>query len=279
MSLRKLPPANLQRPTLEARTEISESAITAYNAGLRAAGDDEPGTIGLYSPIGAMYEDGWTPQRMSAVLRNIGRRDVVVNINTPGGSYVDGLAMYNLLRDHPGKVVARVVGMAASAGSIVAMAADEIQIANAAGIMIHNTQYIQAGDRNAMRAAADWMEENDRMLAQIYASRTGKSVEEVAAMLDAETWLYGQGAIEAGFADALLPADRIEEDERKASNGLRAVEERLRASGLSRSSAQAIIAEVKAAVSDSRQPVGLSDSACETVSGIAEALKIINSRS
>ena len=280
MSLRKLPHANLQRPTLKARTEIHESAMTAYNAGLRAAGDDEPGTIGLYSVIGETYAgDGWTTQRMAAVLRNIGARDVMLNINSPGGDVFDGLAMYNLLREHPGKVTARIVGIAASAASFVAMAADEIHIGNAAGMMIHNTQTIAAGDRHTMREAADWMENFDKLLAEIYAERTGNDVKKVGKMLDAETWLYGQGAIEVGFADALLPADRIEEDERKASNGLRAIEERLRASGLSRSSAQAIIAEVKAAVSDSRQPVGLSDSACETVSGIAEALKIINSRS
>ena len=248
---------------LKARADIPASVLKAYDPTLRAALDDEPGTIGIYSVIGEDFwsGDGFTQKKLAGILRSMGTRDVVININSPGGDVVEGLSIYNTLRDYPGKVTARVIGLAASAASFIAMAADEIHVGKAASMMIHNTQSFVAGDRHDMREVADWMEQFDGMLAEIYADRTGKKPEEIAAMLDAETWLIGgQAAIDAGFADGLLTAD-VTHEEPAATNGIRAAETALRAQGLSRTAAQAIISNIKAALSDSAPPAGLSDSA------------------
>lgn len=254
--------------------------LKAYDPGLRAADDGDPGTIGIYSTIGEDYfsGDGFTEKKLAGILRNIGSRDVVVNINSPGGDVHQGLAMYNLLRDHPGKVTARIIGVAASAASFVAMAADEIQIGKSASMMIHNTQTIAAGDRHTLRDVADWQEQFDNMLAAIYSERTGLDEKALGKMLDAETWLLGQHAVDQGFADGLLSADTVRQ-EPAVTNSVREAERQLRAAGLSRAAAQSMIATIKASVSDSPAPA-LSDSGnhVPTPSVFAEVLSHIRSK-
>ena len=260
------------------KAEIPQTVMARYDPNLKSAGDDQPGTIGLYGVIGKSLDGtGWTASKMAGVLRNIGARDVVLNINSPGGDVFEGLAMYNLLRDHPGEVTARIIGVAASAGSFVAMAADRIEIAKAASMMIHNTQSIAIGDRNAMRETADWMEQFDALLAEIYADRTGKPARAIAKLLDAETWLMGSAAVDQGFADAIAAVD-VTSEQPAIGNKVRDAESKLRACGLSRSEAQSMIADVKAALSDSAPPVSLRDSADQSEtkpapSAIAEVLK------
>jgi ATP-dependent protease ClpP protease subunit len=245
---------------LNAKTEIPASVLKAYDPALRAADDGEPGTIGIYSAIGEDFwsGDGFTAKKLGGILRGMSGRDVVLNINSPGGDVFEGLAIYNMLRDHPGKVTARIIGVAASAASFIAMAADEIQIGKAASMMIHNTQTIVAGDRHALRDVADWQEQFDAMLAAIYSERTGMTDKEVGKMLDAETWILGAAAVDQGFADGLLSADTVRQ-EPSVTNSVREVERQVRASGLSRAAAQSIISTIKASVSDSPEPA-LSDS-------------------
>jgi ATP-dependent Clp protease, protease subunit len=273
MSLHKRKAAPL--PTAPGiKAEIPATGLARYNGSLRAATDDAPGTIGFYGYVGQDWDgNGWTDARMAGVLRAIGDRDIVVNMNSPGGDVFQGLAIYNLLRDHPRKVTVNILGVAASAASSIAMAADEVRIAKAASMMIHNTQSIAIGDRHTMRDAADWMEQFDGLLADIYADRTGLDAKKIGKMLDVETWMLGAQAIDSGFADALVPADEIvdDPDAKKASNGVRLAEEQLLASGLTRAKAQRIIAEIKAGLSDSATPAGLSDSATKP-SAFAELL-------
>ncbi|MBN0106041.1 Clp protease ClpP, partial [Pseudomonas aeruginosa] len=93
-----------------------------------------------YEPIGYDWwtGEGVTAKRIAGALRAIGGDvDVTVNINSPGGDVFEGLAIYNLLREHKGKVTVRVLGLAASAASFIAMAADEVKIARAGFLMIH----------------------------------------------------------------------------------------------------------------------------------------------
>lgn len=215
MSLRTtLPAADLAaRPHL--RGGPLPQALDRWNPGVRAAGDGEPdNTISVLDVIG---EDWWTgggitAKRVSGALRAIGKRDVVVNVNSPGGDYFEGLAIYNLLREHPAKVTVKVLGLAASAASVIAMAGDEVQIARAGFLMIHNTWVVAMGDRHGLREAAEWLAPFDVTAADIYAARTGLATDEVARMMDRETWIGGAEAVDRGFADDLLPSDAIAAD-------------------------------------------------------------------
>lgn len=210
MTMRKLPSAKVSvRPGL--RSELATSALDRWNSSVKSAADDADNTVSILDPIGEdWFGDGVTAKRISAALRNIGKKDVVVSINSPGGDYFEGLAIYNLLREHPAKVTVKIVGIAASAASVIAMAADEVQIARAGFIMIHNTWVVAKGDRHALRDVADWLEPFDVTATDIYAARTGLHENEIGRMLDRETWIGGAEAVEKGFADSLLSADEIE---------------------------------------------------------------------
>ncbi|KAB2781256.1 head maturation protease, ClpP-related [Brucella anthropi] len=209
MTMRNLPSAKVNaRPGL--RSEMAPSALDRWNSGVKAASEDDS-TISILDPIGEdWYGNGVTSKRVSAALRAIGKKDVTVSINSPGGDYFEGLAIYNLLRDHPAKVTVKIVGIAASAASVIAMAAEEVQIARAGFIMIHNTWVVGAGDRHALRDIADWLEPFDMTAIDIYAARTGLDEKDIGGMLDRETWIGGADAVDKGFADSLLSADEIE---------------------------------------------------------------------
>ncbi len=212
MSLRDLPSATFNtRPGL--RSELTPTALAKWNPDVHAAAQEEASenTISILEPIGAdWFGEGVTTKRISAALRAIGKKDVTVIINSPGGDYFEGLSIYNLLRDHPAKVTVKVLGIAASAASVIALAGDEVQIARAGFLMIHNTWVIAGGDRHALRDVADWLEPFDGMAVDIYAARTGLDGKELGKMLDRETWIGGADAVAKGFADDFLPVDQID---------------------------------------------------------------------
>ncbi|KZL04549.1 ATP-dependent Clp protease proteolytic subunit [Pseudovibrio axinellae] len=219
MSIRNLPNV----PVLAGKglqSAIAESVRQRWNPDLKAAaGEDGENTISILDPIGEswMY-DGVTAKRIAAALRNIGDEDVVVSINSPGGDFFEGLAIYNLLREHKAKVTIKVLGLAASAASVIAMAADEIQIGRAAFFMIHNTWVCACGDRHAFQEVADWLKPFDEAAISIYHARTKISEKELGNQLDKETWINGETAVEQGFADALLASDEVDQAPSQASD-------------------------------------------------------------
>ena len=252
MSKRKLPQAEIaSRPGL--RTEIMPSALDRWAPDVRAAGDGEDDTtISILDVIG---EDWWsgggvTSKRVSGALRAIGKKDVTVTINSPGGDYFEGLAIYNMLREHPARVTVKILGIAASAASVIAMAGDEIQIARAGFLMIHNTWVIAMGDRHQLRDVADWLEPFDQSAIDIYAARSGLDEKELGKMLDRETWIGGADAVAKGFADSLLPSDEVSNRADASAKGRgTAVTHKLDAllarAGVSRSERRELLAELK----------------------------------
>lgn len=170
---------------------------------VKASGDR--GTISMFGVVG--YEI--TPASVAAAMREIGDKPINIEINSPGGSYFDGVAIFNLLRAHPKPVQAHVLGTAASAASVIIMAASVIEIARNAEIMLHNPWGIVAGNADDMVAAEKWLRQLNATCAAVYADRTGHSVADVAAMMDEETHLNSDMAIALGFADKLLERDAL----------------------------------------------------------------------
>ena len=130
-------------------------------------------------------------------------KSIQVNINSPGGDVFEGLAIYNLLVKHPATIKVSIDGMAASIASIIAMAGDEIEIAENALVMIHNPWAITAGDAAELRKLADTMDQVKDSLLKVYTDRTGLEADEVSAMMDEETWLSSAESIEKGFATSV----------------------------------------------------------------------------
>lgn len=233
-------------PHQKVQAEICETARARFNPAIQAAIETED-TITIYDAIGeGMFSEGVTVNRIDAALRKIGNKDVTVLINSPGGDVFEGIAIYNRLREHPANVTVKVMGLAASAASIIAMAGDQIQIGQASFLMIHNAWVVAMGNKGDLRDVAEFLEPFDAALADVYSARSGVDRAEITAMMDRETWLNGSQAIEAGLADALLPADEIEEGEAPKANAVRTVEHALtREANFSRSQARALINEIK----------------------------------
>jgi ATP-dependent Clp protease protease subunit len=154
--------------------------------------------IDIYDVIGSFECNA---AMMRQTLNQISASTIVVNINSPGGDVFDGLAMFADLRAHSARVIVRVQGLAASAASVIAMAGDEIEIAENGFVMIHNAWTVALGDQEEFKRMARLLGQIDSRMAKTYASRTGGDVEEIAEMMTAETWFDSEGAVDAGFAD------------------------------------------------------------------------------
>ena len=199
--------------------EISP-AVEALHSSVRAVSEDER-TLNITDEIGDRGDGrGVTVNFVRGALRRMGRGDITVNINSKGGDYFSGLAIFNMLREHDGAVNANVIGIAASAASVIAMASDTLRVAKAGFLMIHNSHAIAIGNRHDMQSVADLLEQFDGAMAGIYAERTGIDQKKIAALMDAETFLAGEKAVEMKFADELLASDYVESAEpEKAAKG------------------------------------------------------------
>lgn len=227
-------------------------AFDRWHAGVRAAGAIGENVITIYDVIG---EDFWTGggvtvNRIDAALRKIGDQAVEVHINSPGGDMFEGIAIYNRLLEHKAGVTVKVLGLAASAASIIAMAGEKVLIGPASFLMIHNCWVIAIGDRNDMAETSAWLTPFDAAMAGVYADRTGAKVKDIAAWMDAETWMNGQLAVERGFADGLLTEADLTEDatataKARDTNAVRQAEINLCRSGCTRAEARDLINKIK----------------------------------
>lgn len=210
MTLRTLPEIKAPEAPRNLGFDIEPRALAAWDPNVAAADGGGDVTISILDYIGENWDGtGVTSRTVATALRSAGANPVTVLINSPGGNFFEGLAIYNLLRAHPAAVTVQIIGIAASAASFVAMAGDTIQIAKAGMMMVHNTQWVAVGDRHDMQSTFETMVVFDETLRDLYADRTGTAAAEVAAMMDATTFMSGTNAIERGFADELLPADRV----------------------------------------------------------------------
>jgi len=158
--------------------------------------------LDLFGEIGA---EGITAQQFATELRALGDvSQINLRLNCPGGAVFEGMAIYNLLKHHKARKVGTVVALAASMGSVVLMACDEVRIPANAMIMIHKPWGIQGGNAEAMRSYADQLDMFGASMTAAYTDKTGKTAEEIDGLLSAETWMTGTEAVALGFADVLL---------------------------------------------------------------------------
>ncbi len=221
MTLKSLPAAPAGRPSALSNRDLPSAAMERWNGGIKAAKPDE-NSISVFDVIGSDYwGDGVTASRIAGALRSMNGADVTVNINSPGGDMFEGLAIYNLLREYEGKVTVKVLGLAASAASIIAMAGDDIQIGRGAFLMIHNCWVYAMGNRHDLEQIAADMAPFDKAMGDIYTYRSGMNADDVAKMMDSETYIGGSDAVDKGFADRLLSADEISDDDDSPKAALR----------------------------------------------------------
>lgn len=240
MKRNNLPVALEDRPCASISYELKSRALDKWNSSIRVASSDN--TISVLDVIGEDYwGEGVTAKRISGALRAIGNNDVVVNINSPGGDMFEGLAIYNLLRAHSGKVTVNILGIAASAASIIAMAGDEIHMGRGAFLMIHNCWSIGVGNRHDFAKLAADLEPFDKSMADIYVARSGQSESAVSKMMDDETYIASSDAIAKGFADGLLAADEINDGDESPQAAIRKLDAALAKAEMPRSERRKLI--------------------------------------
>lgn len=173
-------------------------SIRARETGAELSIYDEIGTYGVSA---------------KAFIAEIGKleagTDLELRINSPGGSVFDAVAIYNALKRHDGSVTVTIDGIAASASSYVAMAGDEIVMPENAFLMIHDPSGLAMGTAGDMRDMAEALDKIAGSLIKGYAAKSGKSDDEIASLMAAETWFDAAEAVGAGFADRIAEPVRI----------------------------------------------------------------------
>ncbi len=272
MSLRKLPEArNFVRPQ-NFQFDAPSDVLAKWAEKPLAATADDPNTITIFDVIGEDFwtGGGFTAKRMSAALRSIGNNDVTVQVNSPGGDMFEGIAIYNMLRGHPAKVTIEVMGWAASAASIIAMAGDEIRMGLGTFMMVHNAWGVVVGNRHDMREAATLFGQFDAALADIYQARTGIKRDEIVKLMDAETFMAAARTVECGFADVVdagieaASADTKNTDRRLMAR--RQTEAALARAGFARTIRSEMLSElIGSATRDAGQPSAARDAGIDEV--------------
>lgn len=147
--------------------------------------------------------DATCPKDITSVLENSKGEDVQLTINSPGGDVWSASEIYTELRSHNASVESRIVGIAASAASVIAMAG-KVTMSPTAELMIHNAWTLAIGDRNDLGTVTDSLKVTDKAIASAYRNKTGLSEEELLSLMDKETWMGAEDAKEKGFIDEIM---------------------------------------------------------------------------
>lgn len=165
---------------------------------------------------GTIAEDSWFDDEVTPALfkdeLNSGEGDITVWINSPGGDCIAAAQIYNMLMNYKGNVTVKIDGIAASAASVIAMAGNKVIVSPVSMIMIHNPATIAAGDTLEMQKAIAMLDEVKESIINAYEIKTGLSRAKLSHLMDAETWMDANSAIEMGFADEIMQKN-TEDDE------------------------------------------------------------------
>lgn len=164
------------------------------------------GEVYLYGPIGASwFGEGVTAKQFAKDLKALGSVQTIdLRINSEGGSVTEAEAIHTHLVEHSARVIVHIDGMAASAASFIAMAGDEIQIADSGFVMIHEARMMEYGTADDFRRYADLLDRTDDKIVKKYVSRTKNADKKIRDWMKAETWFIGKEAVDNGFADRVV---------------------------------------------------------------------------
>lgn len=200
-------------------------------------------TIEIFDIIDSYW--GVNATEIKKQLQDIGDNRATVLINSPGGDTSEGATIYNLLKSHKAGVDVKVMGIAASAASVIAMAGETIEMMEGSMMMVHNTWTVAFGNRHDMNYISGVLSKVDTSMREIYAKKTKLDDAKLNELLDNETYMTGKEAVELGFATHVSD-DEPERDKTNASlSALRTIEAALQAQGLSRSERRDILKTLK----------------------------------
>ena len=163
------------------------------------------------------FDDDYTPKMFKDEL-NADAGDITVWINSPGGDCIAAAQIYNMLKSYKGNVTVKVDGIAASAASVIAMAGGKVLMSPVSMLMIHNPVTMASGDHNEMQKAIQMLDGVKDSIINAYEVKSGMPRKELAKMMEAETWMDANKAVELGFADDIMFRNNADEDEEEDEN-------------------------------------------------------------
>lgn len=180
---------------------------------------------------GTIAEESWFDDEITpAMFREelfAGDGDIVIWINSPGGDCIAASQIYSMLMDYNGKVTVKIDGVAASAASVIAMAGTQVLMAPTALMMIHNPMTVAFGDHTDMQKAIEMLDEVKESIINAYEIKTNLSRAKLSHLMDSETWMNANKAVELGFADDILTDEKLAVDVPAYAFSGRAVENAL----------------------------------------------------
>lgn len=147
------------------------------------------------------------PKVVNKTLKGLSGEDITVEINSGGGSVFAGSEIYTSLKDYKGKVTVKIVGLAASAASVIAMSGDVIIMSPTAQLMIHNASTRKQGDYRDMEHTAEFLKGVNESISNAYKIKSGLTTDELLTLMDNETWMTAKTALELGLADEIMFED------------------------------------------------------------------------
>lgn len=211
-----LRPVAVTRPRSAAADRARPRSAEGRPWRLNAEGDDTAELL-IFDRIGFW---GVEAEQFAGDVAALGDRPLHVRVNSPGGDVFDGLAIYNTLLQYPGAVTTTVEGLAASAASFIALAADEVRVMRASQVMIHDAWGLAIGPAAEMREMGDVLDGISDLLADTYQRRAGTGTATTwRDAMRAETWYRdGAAAVDAGLADVVVDPPRGRPDDDGAEN-------------------------------------------------------------
>jgi ATP-dependent Clp protease, protease subunit len=186
----------------------------ASAADLRAEYSENEAHFYLYDAIDAWW--GVSAQMLVDALALAGEKTVHLHINSPGGDVFEARAMASAIVAHSQKVIAHIDGLAASAATYVALAANEVRMTEGGMLMIHNSWTMALGNKKDLRDTANLLEKIDGTIVADYARKTSLSLAQIAAWMDSTTWFTAEEAKANGFVDSVDPASRDNKESAQA---------------------------------------------------------------
>ena len=165
---------------------------------------DDTTEIIVFDEIGGWY--GIDAKNFANTLNQIQTKNILIRLNTPGGSVFDGVAIHNAIKAHSSHITIRIEALAASIGSVIALAADKIEMYETSFFMIHNPWVLAMGEADDLRKQADLLDKIKDTIINVYNKRLDSEYDVVKAM-DDETWYTAEEALEVGFIDEIIKED------------------------------------------------------------------------
>lgn len=145
-----------------------------------------------------------TPTDVITALKNAGGMPIKAEINSPGGNVFAGSEIFTALKNYSGNVEVDIVGLAASAASIIAMAGDQVKISPTGQLMIHRASTVSQGNSDDLSSDLQGLDSTDQAIVNVYQEKTGMDPQNIYRMMSEETWINAQEAVKQGFADEIM---------------------------------------------------------------------------